>query len=152
MILLFAGIILGGIWADASWGRFWGWDPKETWAFLTWLVFVVVIHGRWSGWLRDFGTAVGGVVGGLSLLMTYYGVNFFLSGLHSYAGREHRQRLVPGLARRLALVRGSAPHGRRAPAPLRSVGFPTTKVFFTAEGRGVPRRNPVSARLRGSPR
>ena len=59
MILLFAGIILGGIWADASWGRFWGWDPKETWGFITWLVFVVVIHGRWSGWLRDFGTAVG---------------------------------------------------------------------------------------------
>jgi ABC-type transport system involved in cytochrome c biogenesis permease subunit len=86
LILLFAGMILGGIWADASWGRFWGWDPKETWAFLTWLVFVVVIHGRWSGWLRDFGTAIGGVVGGLSLLMTYYGVNFFLSGLHSYAG------------------------------------------------------------------
>jgi ABC-type transport system involved in cytochrome c biogenesis permease subunit len=86
VILLFAGLILGGIWADASWGRFWGWDPKETWAFLTWLVFVVVIHGRWSGWLRDFGTAMGAVVGGLSLLMTYYGVNFFLSGLHSYAG------------------------------------------------------------------
>jgi ABC-type transport system involved in cytochrome c biogenesis permease subunit len=86
LILLFAGMILGGIWADASWGRFWGWDPKETWAFLSWLVFVVVIHGRWSGWLRDFGTAIGGVIGGLSLLMTYYGVNFFLSGLHSYAG------------------------------------------------------------------
>jgi ABC-type transport system involved in cytochrome c biogenesis permease subunit len=86
LILLFAGMILGGIWADASWGRFWGWDPKETWAFLSWLVFVVVIHGRWSGWLRDFGTAIGSVIGGLSLLMTYYGVNFFLSGLHSYAG------------------------------------------------------------------
>jgi ABC-type transport system involved in cytochrome c biogenesis permease subunit len=96
LILLFAGIILGGIWADASWGRFWGWDPKETWAFLSWLVFVVVIHGRWSGWLRDFGTAIGCVVGGLSLLMTYYGVNFFLSGLHSYAGASTDSVSFPG--------------------------------------------------------
>ncbi len=96
VILLFAGMILGGIWADASWGRFWGWDPKETWAFITWLVFIVVIHGRWSGWLRDFGTAMGGVVGGLSLLFTYYGVNFFLSGLHSYAGAGSGGVTFPG--------------------------------------------------------
>jgi ABC-type transport system involved in cytochrome c biogenesis permease subunit len=85
VILLFAGLILGGIWADASWGRFWGWDPKETWGFITWLVFVVVIHGRWSGWLRDYGTAVGTIVGGACLVMTFWGVNFLLPGLHSYA-------------------------------------------------------------------
>ena len=53
VILLFAGLILGGIWADQSWGRFWGWDPKETWGLITWAVFIVLIHGRWSGWLRD---------------------------------------------------------------------------------------------------
>jgi ABC-type transport system involved in cytochrome c biogenesis permease subunit len=113
LILLFAGIILGGIWADASWGRFWGWDPKETWAFLSWLVFVVVIHGRWSGWLRDFGTAVGSVIGGLSLLMTYYGVNFFLSGLHSYAGASTDSVSFPGwlvawLSFEVSLLTGAA--------------------------------------------
>jgi hypothetical protein len=86
VILLFAGLILGGIWADQSWGRFWGWDPKETWGLITMLVFVIVIHGRWVGWLRDFGVSIGNVLGGASLLFTYYGVNFFLSGLHSYAG------------------------------------------------------------------
>jgi ABC-type transport system involved in cytochrome c biogenesis permease subunit len=85
VILLFAGLILGGIWADYSWGRFWGWDPKETWGFITWVVFVVLIHGRWSGWLRDYGTAVGAILGGASLVMTYWGVNFLLPGLHSYA-------------------------------------------------------------------
>ena len=50
------------------------------------LVFVIVIHGRWVGWLRDFGVSIGNVLGGAALLFTYYGVNFFLSGLHSYAG------------------------------------------------------------------
>lgn len=86
VILLFAGLILGGIWADQWSGRFWGWDPKETWGLITMLVFVIVIHGRYVGWLRDFGVSIGNVLGGASLLFTYYGVNFFLSGLHSYAG------------------------------------------------------------------
>jgi ABC-type transport system involved in cytochrome c biogenesis permease subunit len=85
VILLFAGLILGGIWADQSWGRFWGWDPKETWGLITWAVFVVLIHGRWAGWLRDYGTAVGTMIGGASLIMTYWGVNFMLAGKHSYA-------------------------------------------------------------------
>ncbi|MCA9320778.1 MAG: cytochrome c biogenesis protein CcsA [Planctomycetes bacterium] len=86
LILLLAGMVLGGVWADASWGRFWGWDPKETWSFITWIVFLVIVHGRWSGWLKDFGVAMGTMVGGWALLWTYYGVNFFQSGLHSYAG------------------------------------------------------------------
>lgn len=84
-VLLFAGIVLGGVWADASWGRFWGWDPKEVGALVLWLVFMVVVHGRWAGWLKDFGTATGSMVGGWSLLWCYYGTNFFQSGQHSYA-------------------------------------------------------------------
>ncbi len=86
LILLLAGMVLGGVWADASWGRFWGWDPKETWSFITWIVFLVIVHGRWSGWLGDFGTSMGTMIGGWALMWTYYGVNFFQSGLHSYAG------------------------------------------------------------------
>jgi ABC-type transport system involved in cytochrome c biogenesis permease subunit len=95
VILLFAGLILGGIWADQSWGRFWGWDPKETWGFITWVVFITLIHGRWSGWLRDYGTAVGAIIGGASLVMTYWGVNFMLPGLHSYASANDGSAGLP---------------------------------------------------------
>jgi ABC-type transport system involved in cytochrome c biogenesis permease subunit len=108
VILLFAGLVLGGIWADASWGRFWGWDPKETWGFITWLVFVVLIHGRWSGWLKDYGTAVGTIVGGASLIMTYWGVNFLLPGLHSYAAANDASAGLPLWAKIPAWVVGYA--------------------------------------------
>lgn len=93
LVLLFAGIVLGGVWADQSWGRFWGWDPKETSSLITWLVFLIVIHGRWSGWLRDYGTAVGTVLGGWSLIWTYWGANFFMQGLHSYAGSDPNPKI-----------------------------------------------------------
>jgi ABC-type transport system involved in cytochrome c biogenesis permease subunit len=106
VILLFAGLILGGVWADASWGRFWGWDPKETWGFITWVAFVVLIHGRWSGWLRDFGTAVGTLVGGACLVMTYWGVNFLLPGLHSYASANDGNAGLPWWKRISAWVFG----------------------------------------------
>lgn len=79
------GIILGGIWADYSWGRFWGWDPKETWALIALLGYIAVLHGRLSGWLRAFGTIASGVVTFSLVVMAWYGVNFVLgAGLHSY--------------------------------------------------------------------
>lgn len=86
VVILFAGIILGGVWADASWGRFWGWDPKETASLVTWIAFVVIIHGWWAGWLRHVGTALACLFGGLTLIWTYWGANFVQQGLHSYAG------------------------------------------------------------------
>lgn len=79
------GIVLGGIWADYSWGRYWGWDPKETWALITFLCYMALLHGRFAGWLSGAGVALGTVLGIFPLLMTYYGVNFLLVGLHSYA-------------------------------------------------------------------
>jgi cytochrome c-type biogenesis protein CcsB len=85
VLLLAAGTILGGVWANYSWGRFWGWDPKETWALITLLCYIVVLHGRLAGWWRDFGLAVGSVVCFLAVVMAWYGVNFVLgTGLHSY--------------------------------------------------------------------
>ena len=85
VLLLTAGTILGGIWANYSWGRFWGWDPKETWALITLLCYIVVLHGKLAGWWGDFGLAVGGVVCFLAVVMAWYGVNFVLgTGLHSY--------------------------------------------------------------------
>lgn len=85
VILLATGTILGGVWANYSWGRFWGWDPKEVWALIALLGYLSILHGRFAGWLREFGMAVGSVVAFLGVLMAWYGVNFVLGvGLHSY--------------------------------------------------------------------
>jgi cytochrome c-type biogenesis protein CcsB len=85
LILLAAGTILGGVWANYSWGRFWGWDPKETWAFIALLLYVVAIHGKMAGWWSDFGMAVAAIIGFAGIIMAWYGVNYILgAGLHSY--------------------------------------------------------------------
>jgi cytochrome c-type biogenesis protein CcsB len=85
VILLAIGIILGGIWADYSWGRFWGWDPKETWALIALLGYVAVLHGRLSGYIRNFGMVASSVLAFSLVMMSWYGVNFWLgAGLHTY--------------------------------------------------------------------
>lgn len=94
VVLLAGGIMLGAVWANASWGRYWGWDPKETWALITLLWFLAILHGRFAGWIRGVGVALCTIGGFLLLLMTYYGVSFYLVGLHSYAG-GHAKPLPP---------------------------------------------------------
>lgn len=85
VILLAAGTILGGVWADYSWGRFWGWDPKETWALIALLGYLALIHARFSGMVRPFGFLAGSVCAFMGVLMAWYGVNFVLgAGKHSY--------------------------------------------------------------------
>ena len=85
VLLLAAGTILGGVWANYSWGRFWGWDPKETWALIALLCYITTLHGRLAGWWTQFGLVVASVVCYLAVLMAWYGVNFVLGkGLHSY--------------------------------------------------------------------
>lgn len=85
VILLAAGTILGGVWADYSWGRFWGWDPKETWALIALLGYLALIHARFRGMVGPFGFLAGCVSAFLGVLMAWYGVNFVLGvGLHSY--------------------------------------------------------------------
>ena len=85
VVLLATGTILGGLWADLAWGRFWGWDPKEVWALITLLVYLAILHGRYAGWVGHFGIAAGGVLGATAIVMSWYGVNFVLGvGLHSY--------------------------------------------------------------------
>lgn len=79
------GIILGGIWADYSWGRFWGWDPKETWALIALLGYLAMLHGRLAGILKNFGMIATAVITFSLVIMAWYGVNFVLgAGLHSY--------------------------------------------------------------------
>lgn len=85
VVLLASGVILGGVWADYSWGRFWGWDPKETWAFIALLGYLIVLHGRIIGWLKNFGLTVAAIVSFSLVIMSWYGVNFVLgAGLHTY--------------------------------------------------------------------
>jgi len=85
VLLLATGTILGGVWANYSWGRFWDWDPKETWALTALLGYLFLLHGRISGLWGGFGLAVGAVLAFMSVLMAWYGVNFVLgAGLHSY--------------------------------------------------------------------
>ncbi|MGE0764027.1 MAG: cytochrome c biogenesis protein [Bdellovibrionales bacterium] len=85
VVLLAAGTILGGVWAAYSWGRFWGWDPKETWAFIALMGYLALLHGRLAGLVKNFGMAAGAVVSFSLVIMAWYGVNFVLgAGLHSY--------------------------------------------------------------------
>jgi cytochrome c-type biogenesis protein CcsB len=79
------GIILGGVWADYSWGRFWGWDPKETWALIALLGYIAVLHARLAGLIKNFGMVCTAVITFSLVIMAWYGVNFVLgAGLHSY--------------------------------------------------------------------
>ncbi|WP_220487808.1 cytochrome c biogenesis protein [Tautonia rosea] len=89
VLLVAAGTILGGVWADYSWGRFWGWDPKEVSALITLLVYLIPLHGRFAGWIGSFGMTMAAVLCFNSVLMAWYGVNFLLGvGLHSYGFAE----------------------------------------------------------------
>jgi cytochrome c biogenesis factor len=85
VLLLAAGVILGGVWADYSWGRFWGWDPKEVWALVALLGYLCVLHARFAGWVGQRGLAALSVACFALVVMAWYGVNFVLgAGLHSY--------------------------------------------------------------------
>lgn len=80
------GIIVGSVWANISWGNYWSWDPKETWALITMLVYAVPLHSRFIPFLRKpKAFHIYCIFAFLSVLITYYGVNFFLGGMHSYA-------------------------------------------------------------------
>ena len=86
-VLLFAaGTILGAVWADKAWGRFWGWDPKEVWSLVVLLAYVAVLHARHVGWIHNFGLAAWSVISFATVVFAWYGVNYILgAGLHSYA-------------------------------------------------------------------
>jgi cytochrome c-type biogenesis protein CcsB len=89
LFLLTIGTFLGGVWANESWGRYWGWDPKETWALVTVLVYSFILHMRFIPGFRGFyAFNLAALVGYGSVLMTYFGVNYYLSGMHSYAAGD----------------------------------------------------------------
>ncbi len=83
--LMTLGIITGAVWAEEAWGTYWSWDPKETWALITWFLYAALLHGRLTTGWRGRRAAILAIVGFLFLLFTFLGVNLLLPGLHSYA-------------------------------------------------------------------
>ena len=111
ILLVAIGTFLGGCWADVSWGRFWGWDPKETWALITLLVYLMPLHGRFAGWVNTFWLVMASLLCFSSVLMAWYGVNFVLGvGLHSYgfsSGTGHQGNVAMATLAVLALGAGA---------------------------------------------
>ncbi|MDR3234169.1 MAG: cytochrome c biogenesis protein CcsA [Planctomycetaceae bacterium] len=87
MLLLILGTVLGARWADYSWGRFWSWDPKEVWALITIMFYVIVLHGVIARWYGQIGVMVGALFASIAVIITWYGINFVFKGsIHSYGG------------------------------------------------------------------
>jgi cytochrome c-type biogenesis protein CcsB len=82
-LFLTVGIITGAVWANSAWGRYWGWDPKETWSLITWFIYATMLHLRMMAGWRGHRIAVFSIIGFAAVLFTYFGVNL-LPGLHSY--------------------------------------------------------------------
>lgn len=83
-VLLTLGIITGAAWADRAWGRYWGWDPKETWSLITWLIYGAFLHTHLARGWRGVKLSLVSIIGFIAVIFTYLGVNYVLSGLHSY--------------------------------------------------------------------
>jgi cytochrome c-type biogenesis protein CcsB len=122
VLCLAAGTILGGVWANYSWGRFWGWDPKEVWALIALLGYLAILHGRYAGWLRKFGMAAWSVIAFQGVLMAWYGVNYVLgAGLHSYGfGTGGVQYVATYVAAEIAFVLWATWRHRRHLLPARA--------------------------------
>lgn len=89
VVLLAGGIILGGVWADYSWGRFWGWDPKETWSLIVLLFYMALLHGKYTSWINTHRFVIAAAGGFMTVMMAWFGVNYILAtGLHSYGFSE----------------------------------------------------------------
>lgn len=100
------GTFLGGVWANESWGRYWGWDPKETWALITVVVYSFIVHMRLIPPLKGvFNYNLASILGFASVLMTYFGVNYYLSGLHSY-GKGVADGVNPAVPASVVLLAG----------------------------------------------
>ena len=84
---LSAGIITGAVWANEAWGTYWSWDPKETWSIITWFVYALTLHARFTRGWNGSRIAWLAILGFVSVFFTYFGVNFLLSGLHSYGSK-----------------------------------------------------------------
>ncbi|HTP53158.1 MAG TPA: cytochrome c biogenesis protein CcsA [Anaeromyxobacteraceae bacterium] len=119
-ILLITGILTGSIWAASSWGRYWGWDPKEVWSLVAFLAYAAIIHARWEKMIGSFGVAAISIVAFQTILMTYLGVNFVLGiGLHAYGFGDSpvlMWMIVVAVVEAAFLALGWAAHRKQAAA------------------------------------
>ena len=119
-IFLLAGILTGSVWAASSWGRYWGWDPKEVWSLVAFLAYMAILHARSDLQIGAFGVAIASIAAFWTILMTYLGVNYVLaSGLHSYGfGSSSLVRIMTLIAAVEAgfLIAGAVAHRRRLAA------------------------------------
>jgi len=84
-LLFTLGVLTGAVWANYAWGTYWSWDPKETWSLITWIVYAILLHSRYTGRWMGRRMAYISIAGFVAVVFTYWGVNYLLSGLHSYA-------------------------------------------------------------------
>lgn len=119
-ILLLVGILTGSVWAASSWGRYWGWDPKEVWSLVAFLAYMAILHARFDAQIKSFAVAVASIAAFWTILMTYLGVNFVLAaGLHSYgfgSSRMVRSLVLVALAEIAFVAWGWLAHRRRLAA------------------------------------
>ncbi len=117
LVLLTAGVFLGAVWANESWGRYWGWDPKETWALITMMTYAFVLHARLIPALRGtLAFSVMSIFALYTVLMTFFGVNYYLTGMHSYGSGHSIDLMVVAIptAAVVALTVAAVIKGRRS--------------------------------------
>ncbi len=125
LLLSFVGTVLGGIWADQSWGRFWGWDPKENGASLVVLINAIILHARWGGMIRAKGIAVLAVAGNIVTVWSWFGTNMLGVGLHAYGFMDSASMwLAFFIATQLLLMTTGLVPKRRAELPKTNPGLP----------------------------
>ncbi|HEU4382155.1 MAG TPA: cytochrome c biogenesis protein CcsA, partial [Anaeromyxobacteraceae bacterium] len=149
------GTVLGGIWADQSWGRFWGWDPKENGALLIVLWNALILHARWGGYVRDRGIMAMAIAGNVITSLSWFGVNMLGVGLHSYGFMDRAFWALLGFVASqgvfLALALAPPRFWRRDAAAPQPSGRSPLPAPQARGGSPAPRPHPV-ARFRRSSR
>jgi cytochrome c nitrite reductase small subunit len=145
LLLSFVGTVLGGIWADQSWGRFWGWDPKENGAALVVLINAIILHARWGGFIRQRGIMVLAVAGNIVTAWSWFGTNMLGVGLHSYGFMDSAVFwLMAFVVTQLLIMRWAAARRSSGAALLGMLAGWARSPSATATGRAYLSNDPAA--------